>query len=140
MKKLLYIFPLILASCSTTPITNTVSVPTTFYPNVPAIKSPPPINYYPLSFMLPVGSNNKVMNLTTVCPQTLSKTEMDACLSANINSTNLYVGLDEKNYTYLLLNLKLTQEYIAELKARISAANSIFAYWTSKNTQPVKGN
>jgi hypothetical protein len=140
MKKYAILSLFLLSGCAAAPAPTTITVNKSFYPSVPPITLPTPMTYYPLNFMLPVGANKEILNLKTVCPDTLTPTELKACISANTNSTNLFVGMSERNYTYLLLNLQMTKNYIAELKARLNAANNIFNYWSSKNaTTSAKG-
>jgi hypothetical protein len=57
------------------------------------------------------------------------------CETANAKD-NIFVGMSEKTFIYLELNLKIASTYAQELRNNMAQANAIFNYWNTKNTTP----
>jgi hypothetical protein len=134
LKHICFISVFALSACGTTPpVQKVVDVPTLVYPNLPPVAPVPNPTFLPVQFELPKDANGNIETYDA-CVNTLTTTSTTKC---SANSTNVYIGMDQADYTHLLIDLQSMRNYASEQQARIIQENIQRAEWQKQNTPAV---
>jgi hypothetical protein len=120
-----------LSACgaATTVVTQDVDVPVNVYPNLPDVPAVPTPQIFPVQFIAPTDSQGNALpySQTAGTPVTTNTTP------ASCSTSNIYLGLDQENYTHLMIDLQAFHNYATESNSRIASVNAERAQWRAQN-------
>lgn len=123
-----------LAGCSSVaPAKKVITVHQMVYPSVVSVTKPTAPQLYKVSFNLPKNQKGEIEKVFQTCRSKKKPALTKKCMAANALATDVFVGLSERNYVHLMMNLYLISQYIHQYQNRIDKVNSIFTYWRNKN-------
>ncbi len=120
-------------SCA--PIVKYVPQPISVFPELPPVEAIPAPNFNPVHFLLPTDNTGKVLSVSDCVNTAGSEIAAQNCAT---NSTNIFVGLDEKDFVNLLINNQAARDYVTAALERIKQVNIERAEWSAQNKGTAK--
>jgi hypothetical protein len=142
LTSILLVILILLSGCTgfmPKPLVDLVTKEVTHYPNLPNIERPPPITLLPVDFDWP-RTNNLVVKNSKACLDVIEKDKNKSfwrrCGINEIDDTsNIYIGLDQKNFESLTINFKRILAREEEWRHRLKSVNNQRQKWREQNQQ-----